>query len=752
MSHRRNFKRALIGLSLVAAQIVALPVASGYFSSPVEAASSMTVVKSASPASGSTVTMGNTITYTVTVTNTGTDPLTALQVADTLPAGVTYVPGSSKISGARTLVQYLDRFDNQAYNNTNGTTNWAATPWVETLDGGSPTGGDIEINSDNDPNPARVNVLYVKGKDGRSISRPINLAGCAAGTPTLSFDWRLKDDLTGGKEVYLDLYDGTNWVQQAVFAGAKTTDYATYSQTIPAQFRVAGAQLRFRSSITNDKLLYVDNVKIDRLCDVITPLTDAGTPPTLVATTNGYGLAVGETATLTFQATVNGTDQVVANTATVTTDQVPATTSNTVTHNVAVATITKSASPASGSNVVQGSTITYNVAVANTGALPLTALQVADSLPAGVTYVPGSSKISGVRTMVQYLDQFTAQTYSNSNGITSWTATPWVETVDGGSPTGGDIEIKNDNDPSPARVNVLYVKGKDGRSISRPINLAGCATGTPTLSFDWRRKDDLTGGKEVYLELSSDGGVNWAQQAVFSGTATADYSTYTQTIPAQFRVAGAQLRFRSSITNDKLFYVDNVKVEGLCDVITPLTSAGAPPTLVAATSNYGIAPGETATVTFQATVNTLGSGVTTLVLNNTATASTARVASLTSNTVTHTVVSLPSFKGTVYFDKDNSGGLNAGDPATGATMWAKLINSGGTAVKAAAVDTVTGAYTITLVPAGTYTVIIDDNNNLADTTPTAPTTWNNATPATGARRVSCREATAHPTSRASTSA
>ena len=512
MSHPRNLKRALIGLSLVAAQVVALPVASEYFSSPVQAAASMTVVKSASPASGSTVKMGDTITYTVAVTNTGTDPLTALQVADTLPAGVTYVPGSSKISGARTMVQYLDRFDNQLYNNTNGTTNWAATPWVETLDGGSPTGGDIEIKNDNDPNPERVNVLYVKGKDGRSISRPINLAGCATGTPTLSFEWRRKDDLTGGKEVYLDLSSdgGANWAQQAVFSGTATAGYSTYTQTIPAAFRVAGAQLRFRSSITNDKLLYVDNVKVERLCDVITPLTNAGTPPNLVQFTNGYGLAVGETATVTFQATVDGTNQVVANTATVTTNQVPATTSNTVTHNVEVATITKSASPASGSNVVQGSTITYNVAVKNTGALPLTALQVADTLPAGVTYVPGSSKISGARTMVQYLDRFDNQLYNNTNGTTNWAATPWVETLDGGSPTGGDIEIKNDNDPNPERVNVLYVKGKDGRSISRPINLAGCATGTPTLSFEWRRKDDLTGGKEVYLDLSSDGGANWA--------------------------------------------------------------------------------------------------------------------------------------------------------------------------------------------------------------------------------------------------
>ena len=66
-------------------------------------------------------------------------------------------------------------------------------------------------------------------------------------------------------------------------------------------------------------------------------------------------------------------------------------------------------------------------------------------------------------------------------------------------------------------------------------------------------------------------------------------------------------------------------------------------------------------------------------------------------------------------------------------MWAKLINSSGTAIKAAVVDPATGAYTIPLVSAGTYSVIIDDNSTLTDTTPTAPTTWSNATPATGSR-------------------
>ena len=66
-------------------------------------------------------------------------------------------------------------------------------------------------------------------------------------------------------------------------------------------------------------------------------------------------------------------------------------------------------------------------------------------------------------------------------------------------------------------------------------------------------------------------------------------------------------------------------------------------------------------------------------------------------------------------------------------MWAKLVNGAGAAIQAAAVDATTGNYTLALVPAGTYSVILDDNNSLGDATPTPPPTWSNATPATGPR-------------------
>ncbi len=71
----------------------------------------------------------------------------------------------------------------------------------------------------------------------------------------------------------------------------------------------------------------------------------------------------------------------------------------------------------------RASTISYEVEIENLTANPFTDLQVADTLPAGVTYVPGSAKISGARTTVQYLDSFGAKIYNNDEeGYTTWTS------------------------------------------------------------------------------------------------------------------------------------------------------------------------------------------------------------------------------------------------------------------------------------------------------------------------------------------
>ncbi len=343
MSNPRNLKRALIGLTLVAAQVVALPMVGAQ--SPVHAAAGMTVVKSAVPAPGTTVKMGDTITYSVAVSNTSTagETLTGLTVNDLVPAGTTYVPNSATITGARTYFQYRDEFNLEAYNNNNGTTNWTSN-WVETGDGnpGTPTGGDIKFVDDGSTTDGREYVLQID-EPNRSIARSYSLSACATGTATLSFDWKKDEDLNGTVSVEVQNATTMAWSPITSFTGAKTSTYATFTST-PAQSAaiIAGSQVRFSTDGTNNKKLFFDNVQIARSCEVVAPNTPVSAPPSLVAApTQSYSLNAGETATVTFQVTVAGTTTSVSNTATASSRQVTTVTSNAVTHNVELATITK---------------------------------------------------------------------------------------------------------------------------------------------------------------------------------------------------------------------------------------------------------------------------------------------------------------------------------------------------------------------------------------------------------------------------
>jgi hypothetical protein len=88
-----------------------------------------------------------------------------------------------------------------------------------------------------------------------------------------------------------------------------------------------------------------------------------------------------------------------------------------------------------------------------------------------------------------------------------------------------------------------------------------------------------------------------------------------------------------------------------------------------------------------------------------------------------------SISGNVYHDVNASGTLDAGEQGIG-DAWVKLVQ-GGAVLQVVQADPDTGAYVITGVADGAYDVIVDDNNNAADSTPTAPVNWVFENPATG---------------------
>lgn len=84
---------------------------------------------------------GQQFTYTVTVDNQSSSALTGVSIYDPLPAGVSYVASSGSVTCER-LQNFRDEFVAVAYTNTNGTVNWSANPWTETdsLGGGAASG------------------------------------------------------------------------------------------------------------------------------------------------------------------------------------------------------------------------------------------------------------------------------------------------------------------------------------------------------------------------------------------------------------------------------------------------------------------------------------------------------------------------------------------------------------------------------------------------------------------------------------
>jgi hypothetical protein len=92
-----------------------------------------------------------------------------------------------------------------------------------------------------------------------------------------------------------------------------------------------------------------------------------------------------------------------------------------------------------------------------------------------------------------------------------------------------------------------------------------------------------------------------------------------------------------------------------------------------------------------------------------------------------------TISGNVYHDINASNTFDAGELGIGLS-WVKLI-SGGSVIQVVQADPDSGAYSLTNVPDGSYTVIVDDNNLPADSTPTAPVNWQYQNPATGSLAV-----------------
>ncbi len=104
--------------------------------------------------------------------------------------------------------------------------------------------------------------------------------------------------------------------------------------------------------------------------------------------------------------------------------------------------------------------------------------------------------------------------------------------------------------------------------------------------------------------------------------------------------------------------------------------------------------------------------------------------------VTTTATNGMPLSGFVYSDANGNLQQDSGEAGTGLTLFVKLVDlatPGGPALQATTVDPVTGAYLFSAVPAGNYSLVLDDNATLADVTPALPAGWTGTESGTGVR-------------------
>ena len=331
------------------------------------------------------------------------------------------------------------------------------------------------------------------------------------------------------------------------------------------------------------------------------------------------------------------------------------------------------ATKSGAASVYETSNLTYTITVTNLGPNTATNVIVSDLLPTNVTFVSATS--GG----------------TNGNGTVWWpTMTNW--------PSG-----------STTNFTVIITAPGTGRSLTNTVSSTATSTDP---------------------DASNNNGTASNAKVITTVTPIADVKTTKS--GAGGVLAGNNLTYTIAVTNLGPSTASNVVVSDLLPTNVTLVSASSGgtngngtvwwPTLTSlasgAITNYTVTI--TAPLSIVSLTNTASGTSATSdpdASNNDGSAAAAKV--ITS--VTGVTVS-----GFVYLDANHNLQKDSGEAGTALTLYAKIFattNASGPALQAAAVNGTTGAYSITNVVRGSYIIVIDDNNTLADVTPTIPSGW-----------------------------
>ena len=622
---------------------------------------------------------GTTAAYTITVRNSGTGAVTGLNVLDSLAAGFTLASTTSvTLNGSPTTFTAIG-------------TGTSVPQWTS-----NPAGG-FTINAGSTLVISFVATVASTVVDGTYD----NSASTNIGT---SFN-----------------YDGATQSGENVTVNSATLEVSKIADTPVIANTLTGTTATYSISVSNTGGGTATGVSID---DVLpTGFTFASnTAPVLVggatrtaisdpaigATTPAWGtfsIPPLANVTITFVANVastvvNGTYNNSANalsasvkTANITNFNGATSTADDVTVTSAILTVTKTTSTPTVTKGGSVNTATYTITIDNTGNGAATGITVSDTLPAGFTYGTTTSIIIGGVPV-------TAFTVGGTAAVPVWDSNPAGGfTIEDGQ----SLVLTFDANIAGTVVNGTYQNSAAAAGGAKAItNYAAASSTAEDVLIINVTEFTLTKTHVDPFPIGVNGMYTLTVQNIGIGAtaASAGAVTVTDTLPAG------------------LTFVSGGNATWTC--------VSAPPVVTCSTAAvFVLAAGASSTFTITVAVAGPPASVVNTADVTGGAATTILPAAPTTDPTTIGVAGV-NVSGFVYSDANHNLQLDASEAGTGLTLFAKLVPAAtpaGPATQAVAVNTATGAYTFLTVASGAYIVVIDNNNTLADVTPTIPTTW-----------------------------
>ncbi len=247
--------------------------------------------------------------------------------------------------------------------------------------------------------------------------------------------------------------------------------------------------------------------------------------------------------------------------------------------------------------VLPGETISYTLTVTNSGEAPQTNLVITDPLPAGTTYVSGSTQVIAPSLNGTVGDAFSAIAFDgnqDSNGVAvpNWSG-DWNEIGEADGAAAGNVQVLTDLADTRLRI-----QGANN-GILRDVDLQGCTSAY--LSLTYRRAVVNAPTDFVRLEIGTGGTVTDTLFEFAGATVDAVYQVYTTNI-TNWIDAQARIQLLASPTLDAAenIFFDDVRIDCYNSTVAP---GGAPPNLVTAADGYNLLSGQQMIISYQVLLN-----------------------------------------------------------------------------------------------------------------------------------------------------